>query len=370
MIEGINSVIRFFDKQIIQLKMKPAHNLKLNERGFWLALTFLTILLVMSCDQKPASFTHAFAPGSPVPWLNDKFDDVDGQFTFGIVTDLNGGEREGIFDIAIEQINLLRPELIVTVGDLVEGASSNSDSIHREYDRFDQRARKAIAPLFHLGGNHDLTDPAMRQVWKDRYGAHYYYFIYKNVLFLMLDTEDHTDQRRAEIHEARQAAIKVMDGPEPEKATDMEYFKMPERVTGTIGDAQTAYFKDVISKHPEVKWTILFMHKPIWKREGAGSLQGIESALAGKPYTVFNGHFHSYSHTTKNNKDYIILGTTGGHQDPKDPNSFDHVTLVTMTADGPAIANLRLDGILNKYGKIPLDGDSVCFQASKCGDGH
>jgi len=29
---------------------------------------------------------------------------------------------------------------------------------------------------------------------------------------------------------------------------------------------------------------------------------------------------------------------------------------------------LRLDGILDKTGHIPADGDSLCFQASKCKD--
>lgn len=305
-----------------------------------------------------------------MPWVGENFDQSDGKFTFGIVTDLNGGEREGIFEIAVEQLNLLRPELIVTVGDLVEGVSSNADSIHSEYNSFDQRARKAKAPLFHVGGNHDLTDPIMRQVWKDRYGAHYYHFVYKNVLFLMLDTEDHTDQRRKEIHEARQEAIKVMDGHEPEKARDMPYFKMPERVTGNIGTEQNAYFQKVIAEHPEVKWTFLFMHKPVWQRVGEGSMEAIEKALSGRPYTVFNGHFHSYSHTTKYNSDYMILGTTGGHQDETNPSSFDHVTLVTFTSLGPSIANLRLDGILDKTAHIPLNGDSLCFQASRCKPAH
>src|SRR5262249_27151741 len=154
---------------------------------------------------------------------------------------------------------------------------------------------------------------------------------------------DHTDERRKEIHEARQAAIKMMDGPTPEKAGDMEYFKMPERVTGNIGKDQAANFTDVIAKNPGVTWTLLFMHKPVWKREGEGSLEPIEKALSARPYTVFNGHFHSYSHTAKNNTDYMMLGTTGGHQGEQDKNSFDHVTLVTMTPEGPSIANLRLD---------------------------
>lgn len=333
---------------------------------------FLSIisLALTACQQQPVVFTHGLPPGGAVPWLTEKFDQAEGKFTFGIVTDLNGGEREGIFEIAVEQLNLLRPELIVTVGDLVEGASSNADSIAAEYDDFDRRARKARAPLFHVGGNHDLTDPVMRQVWKDRYGAHYYYFIYKNVLFLMLDTEDHTDERRKEIHDARQAAIKVMDGPEPEKAKDMEYFKIPERVTGNVGADQSAYFQKVIADHPEVYWTVLFMHKPVWKKEGNGSLEPLEQSLAGRPYTVFNGHFHSYSHTLKNDKDHIILGTTGGHQGANDPNSFDHVTLVTMTPEGPSIANLRLDGILDKTAHIPLQADTVCFQASRCAQPH
>lgn len=323
-------------------------------------------ILLTACDRSPKPFQHGMAQGSNVPWLREKFDDADGKFTFAIVTDLNGGERPGIFDIAVEQLNLLRPELIITVGDLLDGETENLDSLKMEFDRFDERAGKAMAPLFHVGGNHDLTNPVMRDIWKDRYGAHYYYFIYKNVLFLVLDTEDHTDARRKEIHEARSAAIKVMDGPNPEKASEMEYFKMPERVTGRVGSEQSAYFVDIIQKHPEVRWTVLFMHKPIWKTEGEGSLEGIEKALEGRPFTVFNGHFHSYSHTTKNNRDYMILGTTGGAQNAKDPNAFDHVTLVTMAPEGPSIANLRLDGILNKYGKLPLNGDSLCFQASHC----
>jgi predicted MPP superfamily phosphohydrolase len=325
----------------------------------------LAVIFIACSRQEPKVFTHGMPQGS-VPWLHDRFDDTKEKFTFAIVSDLNGGERKGIFEIAVEQLNLLRPELIVTVGDLVDGETSNADSIRAEYDSFDTRARKALAPLFHVGGNHDLTDPVMRQVWKDRYGAHYYYFIYKDVLFLMLDTEDYSDERRKEIFEARVAAIKVMDGPNPEKAREMEYFKMPERVSGQISAEQSVYFTEVIKKHPTVKWTLLFMHKPVWKREGDGGLQVIESALTERPYTVFNGHFHSYSHTVKNDRDYVILGTTGGSQSAEDLNAFDHVTFVTIGTDGPSIANLRLDGILGKSGKIPLNGDSLCFQASRC----
>ncbi|MBC8186898.1 MAG: hypothetical protein H8E78_01645 [Proteobacteria bacterium] len=37
------------------------------------------------------------------------------------------------------------------------------------------------------------------------------------------------------------------------------------------------------------------------------------------------------------------------------PGSFDHVTLITMTDEGPSFANLVLDGILDSEGRIGID---------------
>ncbi len=101
------------------------------------------------------------------------------------------------------------------------------------------------------------------------------------------------------------------------------------------------------------------MHKPVWLRDDEPDFSAIESALANHLYTLFNGHFHAYSHTVRNGRDYIMLGTTGGGQRASNDMSFDHVSLVTMTEDGPSIGNLKLNGILNKTGHIPAGGDSL-----------
>jgi hypothetical protein len=108
------------------------------------------------------------------------------------------------------------------------------------------------------------------------------------------------------------------------------------------------------------------MHKPVWKRETDGNLSRIEAALGSRNYTLFNGHLHDYSFTNRNDHEYIMMGTTGGGQDDQSPTSFDHLTIVTMTDKEPLIANIRLDGILDKTGKIPMGGDSICFQAFTC----
>ena len=53
---------------------------------------------------------------------------------------------------------------------------------------------------------------------------------------------------------------------------------------------------------------------------------------------------------------------------------MDHITLLTLSGgesgDELDIVNLRMDGILDKTGHIPLGGDDVCFEAALCGDGN
>ena len=44
--------------------------------------------------------------------------------------------------------------------------------------------------------------------------------------------------------------------------------------------------------------------------------------------------------------------------------------LVTVSEAGVDIANLLMDGILDKTGHIPLDGDDVCFELATCAVGE
>ena len=128
-------------------------------------------------------------------------------FTFAIISDLNGGEREGIYNVAVEQINRLEPTFVLSVGDLIDGGTEDSLQLKKEWDSFGARTSKLDMPFFYLGGNHDLTNPKMRAFWKQRFGPRYYHFVYKDVLFLMMDSEDFEEKHMMEIYYARAKAI-------------------------------------------------------------------------------------------------------------------------------------------------------------------
>lgn len=334
----------------------------------WIFVSSLSAVLAacdVSIDTDSANFQHQISASS-LPWTHEDFDSADDKFTFAVFSDLYGGERERIFNIAMAQLNLLRPELILSVGDLIDGGTEDRDQLASEWDTFDAKVSATLAPTFYVGGNHDLTNLTMRNVWTERYAARYYHFIYKDVLFLILDSEDFEDQRMQVVYKARAVALEIQAGDAPETWTESEYFSMPERMTGTIRAGQAAYFQQVIADNPQVRWTFLFMHKPVWRDENAREFQSIEAALSDRAYTVINGHYHSYSLTERHGRDYIHLATTSGSQNPVDDTAFDHVTLVTVGDGDPSIVNLRMDGILDKSGHIPLVGDDLCYQASAC----
>ena len=72
--------------------------------------------------------------GELQPWTNENFDTADDKFTFAVFSDLTGGERERVFEIAVAQLSLLRPELIINVGDLIEGGITDLGEIAAQWD--------------------------------------------------------------------------------------------------------------------------------------------------------------------------------------------------------------------------------------------
>jgi len=303
------------------------------------ALTSLLIITTLISEEEK-DFIHNQAGN--LPWTNTNFDNSQDKFMFAIFSDLNGGEREKIFEVAVEQLLLLRPEFIISVGDLIDDTKYKS-STEQKWESFNSRASKINAPIFYVGGNNDLSNNVMKKSWKDKYGPTYYHFIYKNILFLVLDTEDYS-----------------------KKSSNLFSYTMDAQISGDIGIPQKDYFLEVIKNNQDVDWTFLFMHKPIWLKEEEPEFFAIEAALTKRPYTLFNGHLHTYSYNKRKERDYIMLGTTGGRQRAKEENSFDHVTLVTVDKNGPSIVNLKLEGILDKKGEIPIQGKELCFHAYSC----
>jgi len=252
------------------------------------------------------------------PWTHLNLYNNPDNFQFAIVADRTGGHRPGVFADAVRKLNLLKPEFVVSVGDLIEGGTEDEDELNRQWDEFDNLVDKLQMPFFYVPGNHDISNKVMAQKWQERLGSGYYYFTYRGVLFLCLNTEDPP--------------------------------------SGGISDEQVEHFRKVLKTSRNVRWILVFMHKPLWQSETSKDWQKFESLLADRPYTVFAGHEHRYISLVQDGRRYYALATTGasgggraevGNDGRLAKCQFDHIVWVTMTDGGPAVANLLLDGVLD-----------------------
>jgi serine/threonine-protein phosphatase CPPED1 len=255
--------------------------------------------------------------GEKTPWTSLQYNNAEDTFRFAIVSDRTGGHREGIFSKAIAQLNLMQPEFVLSVGDLIEGYSDKLPVIESMWKEFDQYITKLTMPFFHVPGNHDTSNTAMTEHWKARFGKLYYHFVYKNVLFLCVHTED---------------------------------YPAGQKQATRISPEQTAYFAKVLDENKNVRHTIVAMHKPVWSHSNTDEIgyDAFEKLLLDRPYTVFAGHVHHYRKFVRHGRNYYQLATTGGGSKLRGVTygEFDHITWVTVKKDGPILANVLLNGIL------------------------
>ena len=278
-------------------------------------ILIIASLVLAGCNGKSGHLDIEVTDG-PNPWTNLSLYNNPDNFQFAIVADRNGERRPGIFSQAVEKLNLLLPEFVMCVGDLINGYTEDESILDQEWDEFNNRVGRLEMPFFYLIGNHDVTNEVMISTWKEQFGRLYYQFIYRDVLFLCLNSED--PPRRA-----------GADG---------------------IGDEQYNYFRQVVADNDDVRWTMVFLHKPMWKRgERAEGWERFEDLLKDRNYTMFAGHEHRYIKTTVDGHEYYQLATTGGGSELRgiEAGEFDHIMWVTMTDEGPRFANLLLDGILD-----------------------
>ena len=250
----------------------------------------------------------------PKPYTSLDLNNNPKNFQFAIVTDRTGGHRPGVFLDGVKKLNLLQPEFVMSVGDLIEGYTTNEERLDREWEEFNGFIDQLQMPFFYVPGNHDITNKVMEDKWKELYGKTYYSFVYQDVLFMCLNSEDN--------------------------------YRGSGR--GTIGKEQYDWIKKTLAENQDVKWTMFFLHQPLWAQEAETLMwPEVEKLLADREHTVYAGHRHAYVQYERNNGKYYILATTGGGSSLRGPElgEFDHVVWITMTDEGPIMANLQLEGI-------------------------
>ncbi|QDV21818.1 LamG-like jellyroll fold domain-containing protein [Aureliella helgolandensis] len=310
-------------------------------RAFLGGLTaFLLPCLALAHEGADGEHSHAHAStvmttrtdAQVIPPL--KAEDV---FHFIVYGDRTGGVPAGlkVLEQAVEDSNLLDPDLVMTVGDLIQGYNQEPEWLEQmaEYQEIMNRLKMRWFPV---AGNHDVywrgqgAAPAGQHEanYEKHFGPLWYSFSHKNAGFIVLFSD------------------------EGDAATNRKGFS--EAALQMMSDAQLEFLDKALKELSGQDHVFVFLHHPRWIGGGyTGSNWNLvhqKLVAAGNVSAVFAGHIHHMRYDGPTDGiEYYTLATTGGNLsgDIPDAGYLHHLNMVTVRQDRISVSALPIGAVID-----------------------
>ncbi len=197
-------------------------------------------------------------------------------FKFAVLGD-SQFDNPDVFEKLTPEVELLKPDLVIHIGDQIHGYTYDPEELNEEWARFKSQIAPITAPYYPVPGNHDVATTPMEAVYAKVWGADkfYYSFDHKGSHFAILDS----DYR-------------------------LKY--------GIITDDQLEWLAADLEANKNADNIFIFVHRPLWRDRNSNWLT-VREIL--KKYdnirAVFAGHTHEYCLEKIDNIPCFIVNSSG-----------------------------------------------------------
>jgi hypothetical protein len=266
----------------------------------------------------------------------------DDAFHFIVFGDRTGGPDAGLEVLAqaVEDTNLLDPDLVMTVGDLINGYSNTADWM-KMAGAYHDVMKHLRMPWYPVAGNHDIywrgpgRPPGEHEgSYEQQFGPLWYWFEHKKSAFIVLYSDE---------------------GDGTNAARD---FTSPSQQR--ISAAQKAWLTETLQKAKSLQHAFVFLHHPRWVQSTYPGAQWNEVhellKSPGNVRAVFAGHVHRMRYDGKRDGiEYITLATTGGSMPGHYPEAgyMHHMNLVSVRKDGVSVTTVPVGAVFDPKSYTP-----------------
>lgn len=226
-----------------------------------------------------------------------------------VLGDRYSGEDKGVFGEIVREIDLLQPDLVLHVGDIIDSWGDSLEIIG-QWNGLDSLIAPLDVPLYGPPGNNDIWDNISEKIYVARYGSAYGSTDFDGIHIVMLDNS----------------------------RWENEDFPIE----------QLAWLRADLEKNQSARYIIVLMHKPFWYAAlGEGKSDPFHDIFVKHGVdAVFTGHYHEYFSGTYDGIKYTGVGSSGGGTDTS-PNGLKyHFLWVTVDDKDINIATIKKDAVL------------------------
>ncbi|MBN1475431.1 metallophosphoesterase [Candidatus Sumerlaeota bacterium] len=285
-------------------------------------LSHLLTMAIAAC----LSGCQSLAPPEPEPWANNEVRFIvfgDSQFN-----------HPGTFERMVHEANLLRPDFVIQVGDLIQGYHRDIPRLREEWERYQFQISPLTVPFYPVPGNHDVITPESAELYGEVWGEDRYVYSFDTgpVHCIVLDTFHGDDDDTL-----GEWQIEWL-------TNDLREFAASN---GGLGSEE-------LERHA----IFLFMHSPLWRYEpsddpasGRSVWERVQPMLTPYPVRmVFAGHTHECVWEERGGIQCVVLNSSGHMETHAERAGLFHEMIHVSVIDGDVQASVIPAG-----SALPLD---------------